>query len=253
MTTQDGINEAQNETAQPAMPAGEQKTPDDGTSTEAVETQTSEDKDASGLPDQASARTREQFEKIQGQLREERTRREYYEGVFNSMNAPKVELPSVYDTETGLVNEQVLTDLQRQTLEANNRAARAETAVSNLITQQEEKEAYTSHPELSDQSFYKQARGIMYDSQVNPQDYGKQLSMKEAADVLKGFNKPTVDKAQAQKEVLEQLASKEQATLEATGNGGRTSTSEGDEEQLVYDSRRGSVDALAARLSKIPR
>lgn len=251
MATQEGTNEAENATQLPAMPTGEQQTTDPVQPTEAVETQTSEVTDESGLPSDAKERTREQFEKIQSQLREERTRREYYESVFNTMNTPKVETPPVYDPESGLINEKVLTDLQRQTQEANARAQRAESMASSYIAQQEERDAYTSHPELSEKSFMAQTRGIMYDSQVNPQEYGKQFSLKEAADYLKSATAPV--KAQAQKEVLEQIASKEQATLEAAGTGGRTSTPDGDEEQLVYDSRRGNVDALAARLSKIPR
>ncbi len=254
MATQEGTNEVENETQQSAMPTENQQTTDTVQPTEAVETQTSEVKDESGLPSEASERTRREFEKLQGQLREERTRKEYYESVFNSMNAPKVELPTVYDPETGLVNERVFTDVQRQVAEANARATRAETMASSYVAQQEERDAYSSHPELSDKSFFAQTRGIMYDSQVNPQEYGKQFTLKEAADYLKNTTKPSDKaKAQAQKEVLEQIATKDQATLEAAGTGGRTSTSEGDEEQLRYDSRRGNVDALAARLSKIPR
>ena len=254
MATPQGNTDPEKVTQDVAMPATEQQTPDAVTPTETVETQTTEGKDAQGLPEGVKERTAREFEKLREQLREERTRREYFEGVFTSMNTPQPQTPQpVYDPETGLINENVVTQAQLQAQEAIQRAQRAEASVAQYLYEQEQKEAYAKHPELADELFATQAQGLMYHSQVNPDKYGgRQLSLGEAASYLKSIQKPIAEKtkAQVQKETLESLAPKEQASLEATGEA--RSLPE-DDQTLVYESRRGNQDALAVRLSKIPR
>ena len=249
-----GTNEEVKETPQSPMPSEEQKTTGSEQQLDEAQAQSTV-KDEQGLPDDASERTRRNFERLTDQLREERTRREYFESVFTQMNAPKPVAPTpVYDPATGLINENVLTDVQRRAQEAEERARRAEAAVSNFQHQQEERDAYTSHPELKDESFKAQAEGIMYHSQVNPQKYGAQFNLNQAATYLKGLTKPQADKvkAQAQKEALETIEPKEQASLTAEGGNVKPEVGDDELEALRYRSRRGDIHALAERLHKVP-
>lgn len=255
MATPTGINEADKENQQSPMPSEEQKTTETVQQAEDQKSQTPV-KDESGLPDTASERTRREFEKLQDKLREERTRREYFEGVFNSMNTPKAEpeIP-VYDPNTGLINETALEQSRRESREAKERAARAELAVQNYLYQQEERDAYSTHPELKDEGFKAQAEGIMYHSQVNPDRYGKQFNLNEAATYLKGLTKKQTEKvtAEAQKDALERIEPKEQASLAAEGGNVRTTdTGDAELEDLRYRSRRGDQHALAQRLHRVP-
>lgn len=255
MATPTGINEPVKETQESPMPSEEQKTTESAQQVEDQKSQTPV-KDESGLPDTASERTRREFEKLQDKLREERTRREYFEGVFNSMNTPKPEPETpVYDPNTGLINETALEQSRNEAREAKKRAIRAEQAVQNYLYQQEQREADTNHPELKDESFRAQAEGIMYHSQVNPERYGKQLNLNEAATYLKGLTKKQTEKvtAEAQKDALERIEPKEQASLAAEGGNVRsTDTGDVELEDLRYRSRRGDIHALAERLHKVP-
>lgn len=255
MATPQGINDADKDNQLSPMPSEDQKTTDQEQQVEGQKPQAPV-KDESGLPDSASERTRREFEKLQDKLREERTRREYFEGVYNTLNAPKPEPEApVYDPNTGLINETALEQSRREAREAKERALRAEQAVNSYLYQQEEREANVNHPELKDEGFKAQAEGIMYHSQVNPDRYGKQLNLNEAANYLKGLTKKQAEKvtAQAQKDALESIAPKEQASLAAEGgNVKSTESADYDYEQLRYRSRRNDIDAIAQRLNKIP-
>ena len=244
-----------NDTQDAAMPTADQQTTNVVTSgTDAPKEVTVQDKDTSGLPDEVKDRTKREFEKIKDQLREERVRREYLEASFQAMQTPHPDPTPFVDPITGFVNEQALAEVQQRAQTADERAKRAEATVQQYMYQQEERDAYQAHPELKDKTFMNQARGIMYDSQVNPQEYGKQLSIKEAADYLKSLTAPVTEQAKAEgsKEALEQITPKEQASFAAEGSRG-VSDSGDDLEQLQYRSRRGDVDALAERLKNVPR
>jgi len=214
------------------------------------------------LPDDAKERTKREFEKLQQQLREERARREYAEQVYQSMQPKKQEeTPApLYDPETGLIDPDQLTDLQRQTIEANRRAEQAEKAVQDYLKSQEEQAVYAVYPELNPQAethsreFHVETRRIMLDSMVNPEDYGgNQLSFKQAADLAK--NK-LVDPDQARKlgaqQALEALETKEQASLGATGTSGRLRDLESqDLQSLQVRTRTGDKQAIIERVRRL--
>lgn len=222
----------------------------------------SRDQGESSLPEDVSERTRKNFDQMRDQLRQERERREYLEGVFNSINQPKQEAQApIYDPETGLLNEKVLTDVQRRTTEAESRAVRAEAAIQGYLRQQEETEAFTAHPELKPDSkqfnktLHNLTRSILTDSMLNPQEYnGKQLSFKEAADFAKNVSKPVLDQARQDgaKNALEQLTPKEQAALEATGTPTRRSEVNSSLPDLQRGTRKGDVNSVIERLKGVP-
>ena len=256
---------AVNDTQQSAMPTDDQKTTGTEVSGEAAQgEETSQTADEPVLPEGVKERTAREFDKLQSQLREERAKREYLETVWSSMKPkeePKAEvMPPIYDSQTGLLNEQALTDLQRQSLEAQQRAARAESTIQSYMEEKEKLETYSVHPELNPdgKSFNKDlhvaTRRILLDSMVNPQDYGKQLSFKEAGDLAKKVSQPAVEAAKAEgaKEALEQLTPKEQAALEATGSPNRRNELSSNIDDLRYKTRKGDKDAIVERLRNIP-
>ena len=241
------------ETPESPMPSEEQKTP------EPTEVKPTEEKE--GLPEDAKERTRQEFEKMREKLREERTRREYLETVFNSMQPKKAEpeIKPIYDPNTGLLDENALTDIQRRTLAAEDRAKRAEEAVQSYERNQENKETYAAYPELNpeddryNKTLHNLTRSIALDSMVNPNDYsGKQLSFKEAAQIAKKTMGTSVDqiKKEAAKEAIEQLTPKEQASLEATGSTTRRQQASGSIEELRRRTQKGDLTATIERLKR---
>lgn len=253
-------------TQEAPMPSADQKVPDAGqvdpeaASTNSEESSPTEARE--GLPENVSERTRKEFERLREQLRLERQQRLYTQGVFNAVPPAQPSAPvPLYDPETGLLNEQAFDDVQQRARAAEERAARAEQAISNLYEDQQKRETFSVHPELdpSSKSFNKDlhvaTRRILMDSMVNPDDYGgKQLSFKEAADLAKGLPKTVVEqvKKEAVSEALEQLTPKEQASLEATGSPDRRSEVETPLPNLRERSRKGDLDAIVERLKKVP-
>lgn len=244
--TQQAVQEPVNETQVAPTPSAEQQTPE-------VVDETKQD----GLPEGASERTATRFEELTGQLREERQRREALEGAFKAMQPKEAAPEPIYDPNTGYVNEQVLTDIQRRSIEAEQRATKAEQAVQSYLQEQENRRAYEVHPESNpdskqfDKELKKRAAAIILHSMVNPQDYdGKQLSLKEAYDYLKGTQNSAVESAKRQgaQQAIEQLTPKEQAALEATGTSAGRSNIAQNLDTLRQQTRRGSLDAIVQRL-----
>lgn len=249
------------ETQESPMPSEEQKTPETPEVQQEVPQKEAsvETKSEDGLPEEASERTKKEFDKLQKQLRDERTRREMLESKFQSMQPKKTELPPVYDRETGLLDERALSERDRLILEAQERATRAEAAISNYEANLESKEMFTAHPELDpngkqfDEDFSHQVAAIKLHSMVEPSLYGnKQLSGKEAADFLKTKSSKSLEavKQQASKDAIEQLTPKEQAALEATGSSGRR-TQVSNLDDLRLRSRKGDSDAIIERLKNL--
>jgi hypothetical protein len=216
-----------------------------------------------GLPDDASERTRKNFEHVREQLRQEKERRTYLEGVFNSMQPPaKEETPTpLYDPQTGLLNEGVFTDVQKRAFEAEQRAQRAESAVQSYLRSQEEQAAFTAHPELNptgkefDKTLHNLTRSILTDAMLNPGDYGgKQLSFKEAADQAKSVLKGKLEAARTEgaQAALEQLTPKEQAALQATGSPSRRTELQDDLTDLRRKTRKGDTNSVVERLKGVP-
>ena len=265
--TQQAQKEPVSETQDAPMPSAEQKTSDDQIQGEGADIQESSQETDADTSREAkiAAHNAQEFERLRDQLRDERVRREMLEASFQSMQ-PKAEVAQpapIYDPDTGLLNEQVFTDVQRRSIEAEQRANKAEAAIQSLRLEQEERETFTVHPELNpnDQSFNKDlhiaTRRILLDSQLNPNDYGgRQLSFKQAADLAKGVtNDPKIiekAKKEGAQEALEQLTPKEQASLEATGSVGVRGSGV-PMEDLQRRSRKGDLDAIVQRLNTTVR
>lgn len=216
------------------------------------------------LPENVKERTSERFNELTAKLREERQRRLYLENIYQQIQqqpqTPVQQAPQLYDPNTGLLNEQALGELQRQVYDARNRAERAERQWQNWQLDQEERETYSVHPDLDptttkfNKTFHKQTRAILYDAMTHPEDYGgRQLSFKEAADLAKAINPKIVEKAKEEgaKQAMENLTTKEQASLEATGNPSRRTEVATDLDTLKRRSRKGDLSAIVERLKKI--
>ena len=212
------------------------------------------------LPDDATERTRREFDKLQQQLRDERARREYAEQVYQSMQPQQdTAMAPIYDPDTGLIDPDQLTDLQSQTIEANRRAERAEKAVENYVKSQEEREVFSVYPELDpkgdkhDKKFHVETRRIMLDSMVNPDDYDGQLSFKQAADLARqSVRDPEQARQLGAQQALEELTIKEQASLGAAGTAGRSRFMESEDLQnLQVQTRLGSREAILERVRRL--
>lgn len=269
-TKDEGKNEPVNDTQDAPMPSADQKTPDTGgqeASQPKGEASVPEQPPASDLPDSATERTREQFDKLKEQLREEREARKRVEGLFSTMAPqpqPQPQTPQVtpvYDPETGLLNEDALGEMQKGTFEANERAARAEAAAARTMQELENRELYSAYPELKpgkdqDKELFTEARRIIRDSVFNPEDYGldpqmagQGLTPKQAADLARERIPKKEVKQEPQSQVQDEEP-KEQATLEATGSPQRANELESvEEEELARASRLGRPGAMAARLA----
>jgi len=170
--------------------------------------------------------------------------------------------------------------LQAKIEEVNSRASKAEAAVNKYIQTNEQreidrqnKEAFSEYPELNpsgesfDMKFHNQTRALIYDSLINPQDYGgRPLSFREAADFVKGGgnvsdNNEKNQQASASTKPGEQTAAetepsgedvKQQAAAFAAGEQPVTREAlAGSEElsRLQQATRLGNTEALARRIA----
>jgi hypothetical protein len=169
-----------------------------------------------------------------------------------------------------VINEQ---KLNARIEELSTRASRAENAVSKYIETSEQREierqnreAFNAYPELNpsaqghDVTFHNQTRAVIYDSVLNPQDYGgRPLSFKDAADYVQ-TQRTRLAGSTAQipqgSEIAQEHASaqelKQQAAASPTGEQVSQRQSEGDQAELArlrQATRLGNEDALAARLA----
>lgn len=249
-------------TQESAMPTENQQTTQaQGTDAVPQGTISSETTDQ-GLPDQASERTRREFEKLQTQLREERNRRKYLESVQPPQQEQQI--TPLYDPNTGLLDENAFAQTQRLAIESDQRARQAEQRLQEFTENQERADLYGSFPELNpqakefDKTLDSLTAGIWYASQVTPERFGKQLSQKEAASeakkILSGGNEKA--KQQGAEEALTQLTPKEQATLSAAGSSnGRSQIANQNIDDLRLRTRKGGdegIEAAVQRLKGIP-
>lgn len=259
---QQAINTPVKETPEAPMPDAEQKTPDSTEENAAPKGET-DLQEKKGLPDESSERTKREFEKLRTQLREEKSRRQYLETTFKTLENQKKE-PEVpiYDPATGLLNEQALEDTRKRSMEAEKRALKAEERSMEVSRNVELNEVYTKHPEVDprDKKTYNEdldnlASGLLYHSSVSPDRYGKQLTPLEAVEKAKQLlfgSKKDVEKAKEEgaKEAIEGLTPKEQAALEATGSPSRRSETI-DTGELQRRTRKGDMDAIMERLNRL--
>lgn len=146
------------------------------------------------------------------------------------------------------------------------KASRAEETVQKYVQtaeqreiERQEKEAFSSYPDLNpratgfDKTFSQQTRAILYDSLLNPQDYGgRPLGFKEAADFVRGqTGQPVVPTTLTPTVNEENQVQKEQAALAAQSVPQQvTQNIDSDREynKLVQGTRLGSDEAIAVRL-----
>ena len=169
--------------------------------------------------------------------------------------------------------------LQSKIEELNSKASNAEKAVQQYIQTSEQREidrqneeAFKAYPELNpggekfDVKFHNQTRALIYDSLINPQDYGgKPLSFRKAAEFAKGGGTVPSDEknqqASASTKPGEQTVAanepsgedaKQQAAASVAGEQPLTREALAGSEELTklqQATRLGSTEALARRLA----
>lgn len=238
--------------AAPMPSAQEQKTPETPV----------EQKTQDGLPETASDRTKGEFEKLQLQLREERSARERIENAYTQLMQPKPSEPKpIVDPVTGLIDERELNTLQKEAREAREEARKAREEVTTYRQQGEYAKAYQKYdwtnPESKnfDQKRSDLAAAIALASMVEPKRYGgKQLDLEGAANFVEGLTSAQVAKVkeEAAQQAIEQLSPKEQAALEATGSSGRREPDSAIDYDTVRDvTRHGGNDGLVATMARL--
>lgn len=263
------------------------------------------------VPEPVKDRTQEQFEKLldnnkrlfelNENLRQELSSRAVANQTFAPVNLPPVQQPvpqPVINTQDFIQTDPITGEkyiqedkLQAKIEELNRKTSQAQEAITRYIQtneqrriEQEEKEAYSLYPELNpndvvnhDVKFHNQTRAMIYDSLMNPRDYGgKPLSFREAADFVAasiGRNKtvetpapaPVAQPAQVatpaptnqlqgvNQDMLDQArAIKEQASANAQGQTQPERTPPMDmaeRSQLIMATRMGNLEAIAKRLT----
>ena len=220
------------------------------------------EKGKDGLPDSASERTKNEFEKLQTQLREERLARERIESAYTSLMQPKPSEPKpIVDPVTGLIDERELTTLQKEAREAREEARKAREEVTTYRQQGEYAKAYAKYEWTNPQSknFDEKrsnlAAAIALASMVEPKRYGgKQLDLEGAAGFVEGLTSKQVEqvRADAAQQAIEQLSPKEQAALEATGSSGRREPETTlDYEDVRQATRRGGNESIVATMARL--
>ena len=228
------------ETPQEAMPTSDQTVE----TKEVIETP----EKTTELPDDAKERTRDQFNKLKQQLAEEREARLKLERTSQAISSPEW-----YDPATGIVDPNKL-QYREQTLMSELNTLKQQ--VAGYTRQQEEaqeKEAYAAYPELKTNDKFQEK--VIQEMAINFAS-GKQITMKEAADNVLDFARGLTSKAEKDgaRKALEQLAPKEQASLEATGRSDRRLPSR-DLDSLSRQTRYGGesgTQAILERLKGIP-
>lgn len=265
---------------------------------------------AQPAPAAISDRTTEQFNKIlesnkrlfeaNQTLAQELASRAAAAQTFAPINQPPVIQPQPQQTvnpqdfveQDPITGERYVNEakLQSKIAEMERRTSQAQEAISRYIQTAEQreldrqsKETYQVYPELDpnnfekhDINFHKATRSILYDSLLNPKDYGgKPLTFKEAADyVVSSMGRKTVSEpapasfvapaptlaptpaptqsAEGQAMLDQAQAIKEQAAANAQGQAQptrETAYNDADRNRLVMETREGKLDALARRLT----
>lgn len=253
------------EQAREAMPASEKPSGSDNEGKEVVserEEAKSQEGQGQGLPENATDRTKEQFDKLTNSNKQLKAQLDKLQADIASQppvvgyNVPQPKAEEFVNPATGEVD---IDKLNQGLAEANRQARQARSEVQRVREEAQEKEAYATYPQLKpetkgfDKELYRQTRAMLLDSMINPQDYeGEALTMKEAADKATGASQTTVNKAKAEgaEAAIGQLTPKEQASLEATGRSDRR-RSVGDLASLQRRTRLGDLDAVVARMSNL--
>ncbi len=201
------------------------------------------------LPEGTKERTAREFEKLKEQLRFEREERRRL--------TEQSQLPPVYDPNTNYVNGEVLSSMQQEVYK--NRAELDSLRRDQALREEERSKAemLTAYPQLDplaknyDEGFDNLTASIWYHASIAPDRYGgKMLTFKEAADRAKQVTNKDLESARAQgaQQAIEQVTSKEQATLAGSGSTVRRNQVSTDTETLRKQTRSGNLDAMVARM-----
>ncbi len=229
-------------------------------------------------------RTKEQFEKLTGSNQTLNQENERLRKELESLKAPAPAPlpqptvqqsiqqaqasgvnPAAYvevDPNTGerFVNEtkleKVLSDIQSKTSQVEqNFQTYVKTAEETRLQQQREL-AFKAHPELEpgkegfNKDFYRRVKETIYGSMLDPAEYGKVLSIKEAADYVKGeTTKTPLDNPEINKEDGQGGAKAEAGMqIPSTPQNAPQPTNSEELMHLRMQTRKGNTDALAQRL-----
>jgi len=298
MTETQGTGTATQQTPNPVIqPTSQQPTaaqqPADG------QVQTAEKTEVKTTTDGEGQRTQEQFGKLIDSnkrlyeanelLRQQLTQRALANEQFapiqqppsQQRNAQQVSVADFVEIDPN-TGERFIDDkkLQAKIEELNSKTSNAEKAVQQYIQTSEQREvdrqneeAFKAFPELNpggekfDTKFHNQTRALIYDSLINPQDYGgKPLSFRKAAELAKGGGENmSVDEknqqASASTKPGEQTVAantpsgadaKQQAAASVAGEQPLTREALAGSEELTklqQATRMGSTEALARRIA----
>lgn len=252
---------AEEQAQQEPMPSSEEKGQEVADSQQAAdesqETVEAPAGDSDGeLPKGVSDRTREQFEKLQTQLKETRER------LFRqqSSDVPEDgEIKPLVDKSTGLVDIVALNEVQQKAYDAEKRARNLEQRIQQQAQDGQVRELQSAYPELKNpktkeaKDFFDESERVWMHSQAYPEKYGgESLSQKQAADFAKERmgNKPETAKQEAQR-----MEPKEQASLGASGQptqGVQSKVaSEEENQRLQLGTRFGDKDSMITRMRAI--
>lgn len=222
------------------------------------------------LPDVASQRAKEQFDKLLESnrrlyqanelLRQEMDQKRTNQQVFDPLRNPAQQQEVDFVEVNPLTGDRYIDEkrLKARLEDATSKVSKLETAMQSYVrasetreAERQNREAYAVYPELDpysgkfDSDFNKSVRGTLMDAFQNPQDYGgRPFSFREAADYAKGrfgkVSQPTQTQqqqqqadAQAQAAAADAQKRKEQAGAQAQSQpGNQARTSETDEQEL---------------------
>jgi len=248
-------NKPETGTQEETMPVTEQKTPDAEGQAEVK----------GELPEDATQRTKEQFDKLKSNYREERDKRIKMEKEFQAMQLkPQPQKPTGEDWFNAETGEVDLVKLREERGRETNRIAKLEQQVQGVQKQtqaQQEKEVFDLYPELnpSGEEFNEPLHDAVSGYITTQLLKGNNPTFKEGAEAVlqigSSESQKTTQKAEkaGAKKALEQLSPKERASLEATGRSDKRPQSK-DLDFLSRESRRGDsrgVEAIYERLKGI--
>lgn len=249
-------------------------------------------------PNTDNERTREQFEKLlesnsklfqaNESLRQELEKRATANEQFKPIQQPPVQTPVVQETVNPsdfievdpVTGERFINEgrLKARMEEINSKTSRLEQVIQQYTQtaeqreiERQEREAFAVYPELDvtkrdtfNPRFSNSVRAAIYDSLINPQDYGgRPLNFKEAADfiraqnpqtqLMQGETQPNGGQTPAQVQEQSQAAQdlKAQASAGAVGQQPMERASDADYQDLEFlrrKTRQGDPEALARRL-----
>lgn len=249
---------AEGQTQPAPMPSAEQQVPEVASpeiaSSQEVSTQIASTE--GNLPDDTRERTKREFEKLKTQLAQEREQRMRYQQMFATPQPqPTNQLPDYYNPETGEVDVLKLEQRNRSLEQQLHQLSGTVQSITAKEQQQQEEETYKAYPELDpntgkfNQALHRAVTGYLTDAYLR----GENPTFKQAADAINSLRAKEIAQAEVKgaEQALQQLSTKEQASLEAIGRSDKRQEVAANVEALSLRSRRGDMSAVAERLARL--